>query len=297
MVSCPLCKNSERSFLCEIYGFSYVECPGCGSAYVVNPPDEAAIAAAYRSDYYTAANRVLLANKNSIDYRLEAVAKPKVSFVLDHAKSGAVRWLDIGCGVGEILAAAKERGFETLGIETNEMEANFARDHFGLDVTEKYIDASNLEDFKGRFDIISLFSVLEHVPDPNSVLENFAKLQHSGDTLVIETPHFPSISAYSQMTFPNLVNRMMHPPLHLFLFSFRSIESLLARHGYQIRAAWMFGQDFYEFLSTIAETAPISGTRLHKAFASLTNDFQLAIDSADLSDEMLVVAERCSNAL
>ncbi|MBN8991536.1 MAG: class I SAM-dependent methyltransferase [Rhizobiales bacterium] len=292
--SCPLCKHRERVFLSEIYGFSYLECSGCGSAYVGNPPSESAISAAYRSDYYTAANKILLANKSSIDYRFEAVARPKVSFVLDHAKSGSTRWLDIGCGVGEILAAAKGHGFETHGIETNKMEADFARDHFGLKITEDYIDSSNLDDFKGKFDIISLFSVIEHVPDPNSILDTFSRLQNRGDTLVIETPHFPSISAFSQMAFPDLVNRMMHPPLHLFLFSFQSMEKLLSNHGYQVKAAWMFGQDFYEFLSTIGELAPIRGTRLHQAFLGLTNSFQDAIDAGGLSDEMLLVAERVS---
>jgi 2-polyprenyl-3-methyl-5-hydroxy-6-metoxy-1,4-benzoquinol methylase len=291
---CPLCQHRDSLFLAKIYGFSYVECSGCGSAYVNDPPSETDISAAYRSDYYTAANKILLANKTSIDYRLQEVARPKVSFVLDHAKPRSARWLDIGCGVGEILAAAKELGFETHGIETNRMEADFARDHFGLQVTEDYVDANNLDEFKGKFDIISLFSVLEHVADPNSILGTFSKLQNAGDTLVIETPHFPSISALSQMSFPDLVNRMMHPPLHLFLFSLRSIEMLLARHGYQIKAAWMFGQDFYEFLSTIGENTRIAETRLHGALVSLTNAFQFAIDEADLSDEMLLVAERVS---
>jgi 2-polyprenyl-3-methyl-5-hydroxy-6-metoxy-1,4-benzoquinol methylase len=291
VICCPLCGEKNRAHLCHVYGFAYVECSQCGSAYVENPPSESDISAAYRSDYYTAANKVLLANRNVIDYRLQEVARPKVAFALEYAKRGARRWLDIGCGVGEILAAVREHGLETLGIETNRMEADFARDHFKLDVVEKYIDASNLSEFQG-YDVISLFSVIEHVPDPNALLETVAKLQRAGETLVIETPHFPSVSAFSQIAFPDLVNRMMHPPLHLFLFSLTAIDLLLTRHGYKIKAAWMFGQDFYEFLSTIAIMAPISGTRLQSAFAELTNKFQLSIDSAGLSDEMLLVAER-----
>jgi|SRR5579883_3460458 len=291
LICCPLCGEEHRSHLCHVYGFAYVECSQCGSAYVDNPPSEADISAAYSSDYYTAANRVLLANPNVIEYRLQVVARPKVAFALEYAKRGAGRWLDIGCGVGEILAAVKEHGLETLGIETNRMEADFARENFQLDVVEKYIDASNLREFQG-FDVISLFSVVEHVPDPNALLETIAKLQRAGETLVIETPHFPSLSAFSQIAFPDLVNRMMHPPLHLFLFSLKAIEMLLTRHGYWIKAVWMFGQDFYEFLSTMAILTPISGTRLQSTLAALTNEFQLSIDSAGLSDEMLLVAER-----
>jgi len=292
LVRCPLCDHEERDLIAKVYGFSYVECFGCGSAYVEDPPSAEAISAAYRSDYYTAANRALLANPETINYRLSNVAIPKVSFVLEHCKTGSKRWLDIGCGVGEILAAAQKHGLETLGIETNAMESDFARSHFGLSVVEQYIDASNIHAFKDRFDIVSMFSVLEHIPDPPSLLATISKIQKRGDTLVIETPHFPSISAFSQMAFPDLINRMMHPPLHLFLFSVKVIESMLLAHGYTVRARWMFGQDFYEFLSTLTEKIPLSGSRLQKSLAALTNEFQQTIDNAGLSDEMLVVAER-----
>src|SRR5579871_5289605 len=95
LICCPLCGEKNRSHLCHVYGFAYVECSRCGSAYVENPPSESDISAAYPSVYYTPANKVLLANRTVIDYRLQAVARPKVAFALEYAKRGARRWLDI----------------------------------------------------------------------------------------------------------------------------------------------------------------------------------------------------------
>lgn len=289
---CPVCLDIRQRQLATIYGFSYVECGGCGSAYVVNPPTDADISAAYRSNYYTAANKALLANPATIGYRLSQVATPKVAFVVEQSGRNIGRWLDIGCGVGEVLAAARTRGFETLGIETNVMEAAFGREHFGLDIVEKYISPENIHEFKGRFEVISLFSVLEHVRNPSALLSTVGSLQRPSGTLVIETPHFPSLSAFSQMAAPNLVNRMMHPPLHLFLFSIEGVESMLASAGYTIKARWMFGQDVYELVTTLAEQLPIAGSRLNETLVSLTNGFQEVVDRHDLSDEMLIVAEK-----
>ena len=290
---CPACDTTVSSPLVTIYGFDYRECSCCGSAYVSNPPSDEEIASAYRSDYYTVANKVLLANSATIDYRLDAVARPKVDFVLEHAKPKKMAWLDIGCGVGEIMAAAKEHGFGVTGLETNAMEADFAKSHFGIDVRQEHVTEATIPNYAGRFGIVSLFSVLEHVVAPRAILKTISHLQEVGDFLVIETPHFPSISCFSQMCFPEHVNRMMHPPLHLFLFSTAAIERMLAEAGYRIKAIWYFGQDLYEFISTMGlHHSQISNSRLHEALTKMTNDIQQTIDRSGLSDEMLIVAER-----
>jgi hypothetical protein len=131
------------------------------------------------------------------------------------------------------------------------------------------------------------------VISPNSILSDVSRIQAPGDNLVIEVPHFPSISALSQVTFPEHVNRMMHPPLHLFLFPIKALQRMLAAHGYKINAAWFFGQDFYEMLSTLGLFAKnLEGSALHESLSSLMSDFQKVIDDHGLSDEVLVVAEK-----
>ena len=147
----------------------------------------------------------------------------------------------------------------------------------------------------GRYGVVSLFSVLEHVLAPNAILKDVAQIQSSGDNLVIEVPHYPSVSALSQMTFPEHVNRMMHPPLHLFLFPLAALKDRLAVYGYEVRAAWFFGQDFYEMFSTLGLFEQrLNGSKLHKVLAPLVNDFQKVIDDHGLSDEVLIVAEKIS---
>ncbi|QKK28050.1 class I SAM-dependent methyltransferase [Rhizobium indicum] len=248
---------------------------------------------AYRSNYYTEADKVLYANDSIIDYRVDQVLTPKVEFAIEHSRSSKKTWLDIGCGVGEALSVAKSYGYDTLGLEPNVMEAEYAAKRFGVEVRQDYISKDTVSKYRGQYGVISMFSVLEHVPDPNHILSDVSAIQGEGDTLVIEVPHFPSISTMSQMPFPDFVNRMMHPPLHLFLFSLRSLEGMLKRHGYKINAAWLFGQDFYEMISTLGLFAPaMNQSKLLSALSPMMSELQAVIDNHNLSDEVLVVAER-----
>lgn len=288
-----MCDSLAHKKLLAIYGFDYHECSKCGSAFVSNPPSEDALSAAYRSDYYTAANKILLANDSIIDYRVEQVFRPKIEFAIEHSRASKRTWLDIGCGVGEALAVVKSHGYRALGLEPNVMEAEYAARRFDVEVRQDYISKDTVSKYRGQYGVISMFSVLEHVPDPNHILADVSAIQGEGDTLVIEVPHFPSISTASQMTFPNHVNRMMHPPLHLFLFSLRGLEGMLRRHNYKINAAWLFGQDFYEMISTLGLFAPeLNQSKLLSALSPLMNDLQAVIDQHNFSDEMLLVAER-----
>jgi 2-polyprenyl-3-methyl-5-hydroxy-6-metoxy-1,4-benzoquinol methylase len=290
---CLACGHEKTVELTKVYGFTYNECVECGSAFVVNPPSEADISAAYRSDYYSDANKVLLANDKIIDSRTEMVARPKVKFVIDNLTTTKKSWLDVGCGVGEILGAVKDHGFTTLGLETNAMEAEFARRKFGVEVREEYVTADTLPRYQNKYGVISLFSVLEHVPHPNDILQTVSRAQMPGDNLVVETPHFPSVSAFSQVCFPEKINRMMHPPLHLFLFSTKAMELMLTRAGYEIISIWYFGQDFYEFFSTLAiMNQSLNNSRLSSVMLEMGSAFQQAIDDKGLSDEMLIVARK-----
>jgi 2-polyprenyl-3-methyl-5-hydroxy-6-metoxy-1,4-benzoquinol methylase len=292
---CPICRSADAKDIVEIYGFLYRECLGCGTAFVANPPAEDQLQVAYRSDYYTHLTEQIYANSQITKYRVKQIAEPKVAFVKENITTNKNTWLDVGSGVGEILYAAQNQGFDVLGLEANPMESEYARKTFGIEVRNEYVSESTLGDYAGRYGVVSLFSVLEHVLSPNAILKDVARIQVKGDNLVLEVPHYPSISVASQISFPEQVNRMMFPPLHLFLFPLSALQSMLRTYGYEVKAAWFFGQDFYEMFSTLGLfNKDLDGSALYHARAPLLNDFQKVIDEHDLSDEMLIVMEKIS---
>ena len=297
LLNCPLCQCNNKKLVQTIYGFNYEECLGCGVLYVSNPPNNLELKKAYESEYYTKSNKLLLANDAIIDYRVNEIFKPKIDFVIGELgeKFKHKTWLDIGCGVGEALYAAKKRGFEVRGIEPNEMEAEYAEKKFGVKVYREFLSVKNRELIAGKCNVISLFSVLEHIIDPPALLHETSAVQEKGDLLVIEVPKWPSLSCLSQIAFPNQINRMLHPPFHLFMFPILTLKNLIENNGYKVKSAWVFGQDIYELFSTLSLNAPeLDGPDLKNALLSLTQEFQKVVDKNLLGDEMLMIAEKQS---
>jgi SAM-dependent methyltransferase len=290
---CPICAGSRHHPLVEIYGYTYHECGNCGVVFVCNMPTESELTRLYASECYSQSAAALLTNDQVLNYRIAHVARPKVDYVLERIRPRRRAWLDIGCGTGEVLSVLKEYGWLVKGLECNAHERTCARRRFGLDVDDAFLTRDNAVACAGDFEVISLFGVLEHLTDPHAIVQMLGAAQCAGGYLVIEVPHYPSVSAYSQLAFPDMVNRIMHPPLHLYLFALKSLTHLLGAHGYEITDAWLYGQDMYEVWSTLGLVVDaLDGSRLADAMAAMLAAFQQSVDQAGLSDEVLVIATR-----
>lgn len=99
--------------------------------------------------------------------------------------------LDFGCGKGVFLSFAKEKDFLVKGVETSLPRAGFAEKYFGIEVNKTYYASGQV--FPEKFDILTLFHVIEHLSDPLPLLHNLVKdnLKLTG-ILVIEAPNFKS---------------------------------------------------------------------------------------------------------
>jgi SAM-dependent methyltransferase len=81
-----------------------------------------------------------------------------------HRSSGSL--LDVGTGTGQFLSFARE-SFTVIGTEVSESAVRIAKNKYGLDVKQGQVEDIH---FDTRFDVITLFHVLEHVPNPLSTL-------------------------------------------------------------------------------------------------------------------------------
>lgn len=95
--------------------------------------------------------------------------------------------LDIGSGFGFFLAAAKERGWHTQGLEPLSPSAVYARATFGLDILcDTLRDDSFAPD---QFDIVTSFQVFEHLPDPRADALRLSHFVRPGGLILIEVPN------------------------------------------------------------------------------------------------------------
>lgn len=98
--------------------------------------------------------------------------------------------LDVGCGTGEVLAAARDRGWRAQGVEPERTGAEVARSR-GMEVVVATLEQSGLPE--RSYDVVSAFHVLEHLPDSRAFLTSLARWARPGGAVVIEVPNWRGV--------------------------------------------------------------------------------------------------------
>jgi 2-polyprenyl-3-methyl-5-hydroxy-6-metoxy-1,4-benzoquinol methylase len=129
--------------------------------------------------------------------------------------------LDIGAGTGDFLYVAKENGWSTTGIEPSDKAKEIAKNK-GVQFVET---TSNLETHS--FDVITMWHVLEHVPDLDFQIKELKRLLKPSGSLIIAVPNFKSFDANHYGTFWAAYD----VPIHFWHFSKKAIQSLFEKEN------------------------------------------------------------------
>ncbi|TDY13561.1 MULTISPECIES: class I SAM-dependent methyltransferase [Flavobacteriaceae] len=135
--------------------------------------------------------------------------------------------LDVGCGTGDFLLTAKNNAWNVYGIEPNEKARAIANSK----TINQVFDTNTLQEFEsGTFDVITLWHVLEHLPNLETEIQNLNRLLKPEGRLVIAVPNFKSYDAKHYSAFWAAYD----VPRHLWHFSQTSISKLFSKHNLEI---------------------------------------------------------------
>ncbi len=127
--------------------------------------------------------------------------------------------LDIGCGTGDFLKVAQDANWNVFGIEPNEEARSIANKKTKNNV----FDVSKFPTLKDQsFDVITLWHVLEHLPDLKKEIEQLKRLLRPNGTLIIAVPNFKSYDANYYKSYWAAFD----VPRHLWHFSKTAISEL-----------------------------------------------------------------------
>ena len=134
------------------------------------------------------------------------------------------RILDIGAGTGDFLSVAKQNGWETIGVEPSE-KAKAIASKKGVGFVE---ETRTLENHS--FDVITMWHVLEHVPDLDFQIKELKRLLKPTGSLIVAVPNFKSFDAKHYGAFWAAYD----VPIHFWHFSKKAIKLLFEKEDIQL---------------------------------------------------------------
>jgi 2-polyprenyl-3-methyl-5-hydroxy-6-metoxy-1,4-benzoquinol methylase len=219
-IKCPVCENDSFTELFIKNDESFVRCNKC-TLVLINPrPEYEKIKETYDNDY-------------SRDYAKKADKKLKRSLkrvnLVKHNFTHEGRWLDIGCSAGFVVKAAAMSGFEAYGVDVEPWGIDYGKSELGLNnLSTGLLENQNYPD--KFFDVISLYDVIEHVPDLNILIKELKRILTPKGVIDIVTPDI----GHFRVTKPLSDWKEIKPSEHLYYFDKNTLNMLFKNHGLAI---------------------------------------------------------------
>jgi SAM-dependent methyltransferase len=239
-VPCGICGSERSESYSDSFDYEYetcgntwkfVRCLECGNIYLNPRPVGGELSTIYPENYYSylyqnKVNPLLLWGKQTLD-------RLKFKSLLKAVGRWPITFLDIGCGDGRYLRLIESKGISRENLYGIEIEAKAAarlRDA-GFQVEDRpFEDVDSYRD--GQFDLIVMFSVLEHLRSPKEALEKCFRILKPGGVVAFEIPNPHSINA---RLFRRRYWGGYHTPRHWNLPPESSVHRIATELGFDYR--------------------------------------------------------------
>ena len=198
-MSCTLCGGSDFKLISEKDSKSKGElivcvCNTC-SMVSQNPiPTEQEVEQYYATEYRQDYKQVFEPKLKHV-YRAGNLALNRLGFLTkNNVTSGKL--LDVGAGGGGFTYVSSQLGFDSTGIEPNIGYSNYAKDQYQVNVK-----TAQLTDIDDKFDVITMFHVMEHIPNPVKTFKKLYDLLNENGVLFIEVPNIETYGQSPDNTF------------------------------------------------------------------------------------------------
>lgn len=220
-IHCCVCGNNDKDKFQLKYqkeNFAVVTCNNCSMHFIPPYYRKKIEYTQYKNADVTAAIR---AGNNWIKIQRH---KLRFKFIQKFIKSGKL--FDLGAGWGHFMLAGKELGYDVYGVEISEQPYLYCVNDLKLSVD--HIDFFEMDETK-KFDVITMWDVLEHIDKADEFLAKCTKLTEPGGYLFLQVPQIDSYFAKRHKD-----NWKMMGLDHVNYFSKETITKILARNGYEV---------------------------------------------------------------
>lgn len=249
--ACPLCRGTARRPICLKFDLPIVACRGCGLVLADPRRPWSELMTRYdRTDFVAECLASLKISGEALDLNhIRNHFHIPLALLGDAPRRGA-RLLDVGCGPGGFILSAAGLRWAGEGVEVSAALAAFSQDVAGVSVWEGPFESSEIP--AETYDAVTLLDVIEHVPEPDKVLDKAAQVLRPGGKLIVSTPDFRSLSR--RILGWNWA--VLSPAEHLFYFTAGTLTRILKEAGFEVRGA-------VNVLAFNPEATHAPGTRRH----------------------------------
>jgi SAM-dependent methyltransferase len=261
---CPWCDSPDIRQGSKIHDyfltreeFSLFSCNSCGLVFTNPRPKLENLGLYYQSDkYYSHTSSQV----GIIPFIYRKVKEINLKTKFKQVTTGSVinKVLDIGCGTGDFLNVCKKSGKEIHGIEPDSKARNLAKEILKVEIlhpdqSEKIPDES--------FDLITMWHVLEHVPDLKKQISELSRIIKKGGKVVIALPVYESYDAevYKEKW------AAWDVPRHLYHFNKAVINKMMLANDFKPGNVYPMKWDSF-YVSMLSEQYLKSGFGIVKAF-------------------------------
>ncbi|MCR4938490.1 MAG: methyltransferase domain-containing protein [Treponemataceae bacterium] len=161
---------------------------------------------------------------------IKAQGKRRISLInkLSSKPSGHRRILDVGCAFGPFLSAAYEAGWEAFGLDVSDAAVSYVNEKLGFKAEKAPFPDCNLKTIPSTYDALSMWFVIEHFKDLDSVLKKAAAMICEGGVFAFSTPSASGVSAlFSRESF-----FFKSPKDHFTLLEMKKCKKILKKYGF-----------------------------------------------------------------
>lgn len=253
VVPCPICGNAGQSLRYELtdlaYGipgkFQLVTCDECGHLFQSPRPTQSEIGSYYPEEYQPFGKAIEDATQfGFMRWLRHQQLRTRCLQVYRLRTSGAL--LDVGCSTGLFLNEMRVYGpWKLAGIEIDPRASAYAMDRFGLDVFNGQVEEAPWPD--QSFDVVTLWDVLEHLPDPGGALRHLRRLLAEHGLLIVSVPNLDSVDAARFGPFWTGLD----VPRHFSVFRKRDIVRLVEAAGCRVIRTYCFYGRYTTFANSL----------------------------------------------
>ena len=254
---CPACDSDAARPAGQKNGIPLLRCRNCASLYAAILPNSPAMDV--YAAYYDESN---LSAPDVVHRQLTEIVSRFASFRQTN------RLLDIGCGSGLLLEAARDAGWEVTGVEISRPAVEHIRKRGFSVFSGELVEADYPA---GSFDVVVASELLEHVPDPRSMIAEAARILRDGGLFWATTPHGQGASARVLGTEWSVVC----PPEHLHLFSLPGVRNLLKANGFTRPQIVTHGLNPFEILNAMRRRKPAQQNNGVGGFQRVQSSYRL----------------------